>query len=48
MNFYKNATPMQESIILDSAKPVCSVSLAYNPWEPLSLYQNNAANAERG
>ena len=39
---------MQESVILESAKRFHSVLLASNPWDPLRLYQHNAANAESG
>ena len=39
---------MQEYVILASAKHGHSVLLAYNPWDLLSLYQNNFADGDSG
>ena len=48
MDLYKGVPPMQESVILSSVEPDWSVFPASNIWEPLSLYQNNAADADSG
>ena len=48
MALYKGVTTMYESILLASAEPDRSVFLASNPWYPLSLYQDNVANADSG
>ena len=45
---YKVVPTMKESVILASAKHGRSVFLASNPWEHISLYQHNVANADSG
>ena len=39
---------MQESVIFAGAKLIRSVFLASNPWDPISLHQNNSANTDSG
>ena len=48
MDLYKSITTMHEYVILASADTYRSVVLAYNIWDPLSLYQNNVADADSG
>ena len=48
MDLYKCVPPMQESVILARAELGKSVFLAPNLWYPLSLYQQNFADAGSG